>query len=228
MAVHVALLHQQNNRVRRPRVFRDRTHPLDAYNDVEIIERYRLPRPLIIELHDLIQNDIEPQTRRNKAVPAMLQLFCALRFYACGSFQRVVGDGLGLHRSTVSRIVNRVSSAIVRHHRRYITFPTTQAAKQDMKANFFDVAQLPGVIGAIDGTHIRICTPHVDEHLYVGRKGGHSLNVLAVCSHDLKFTYVVAKYPGSTNDAFIWSTCALNRTFQHEDMEDEWLLGDSG
>lgn len=71
-------------------------------------------------------------------------------------------------------------------------------------------------------------TPKDDEHLYVSRKGGHSLNILAICNADMKYTYVVAKYPGSTNDAFIWLNCNLQQSIEHGEMGDGWLLGDSG
>lgn len=42
------------------------------------------------------------------------------------------------------------------------------------------VEKISGVIGAIDGTHVAITTPYVDEHLYVNRKRYHSLNVMVV------------------------------------------------
>lgn len=42
---------------------------------------------------------------------------------------------------------------------------------------FQNIAGLRGVVGAIDGTHIRISRPHVNEEVYVNRKGYHSINV---------------------------------------------------
>ena len=45
--------------------------------------------------------------------------------------------------------------------------------------------ELPGVIGVIDGTHIAIVPPNRDdliypEHVYVNRKGYHSINTQLV------------------------------------------------
>ena len=51
------------------RLFRDRLHPLDAYDDIEIVRRYRLSRELILELYDYIGEHLEPQTPRNHAIP---------------------------------------------------------------------------------------------------------------------------------------------------------------
>ena len=93
MAVFLVLRNrQQRHLIRKERVFRDRTHPLDAYDDDETRRRYRLSRQMILELYDMIGVELEPRTNRNHAVPGLLQIFCALR-YACGSFQTVVGDG---------------------------------------------------------------------------------------------------------------------------------------
>ena len=45
---------------------------------------------------------------------------------------------------------------------------------------------MPGVVGCIDCTHVAIFPPKIDdehypEHLYVNRKGYHSVNVQLVC-----------------------------------------------
>ena len=44
-------------------------------------------------------------------------------------------------------------------------------------AAFKDVANMPNVIGAVDGTHVRIQAPSEEEWAYVNRKGEHSINV---------------------------------------------------
>ena len=60
---------------------------------------------------------------------------------------------------------------------------------------------MQNVLGAIDGTLINIVAPTEDENIYVNRKGNHSMNILAVCNAKMLYTYVVSKFPGSTNDA---------------------------
>ena len=114
---------RRGNALRRPRIIRDRTHPLDAYNDDEIKFRYRLTRELIIDLHTIISDDLEPNSYRNNAVPPMLQIFCTLRYYATGCFQREIGDTSGFDRSSASRFINRVTDAICRRKHRFIYFP---------------------------------------------------------------------------------------------------------
>ena len=120
-----------------------------------------------MNLHNMIADDLKPHTQRNHAISAINQIFCALQYYATGSYQSVVGDSFGVHRSTVSRIFARVTSAICRYRNNYIQFSATQNEITAMKQEFYDIAQFPNVIGAIDGTLVFIRAPIEDEHLYI-------------------------------------------------------------
>ena len=60
------------------RIFRDRTNPLDIYNDVEVIRRYRFPRDTILELVDRVAPMVEHPTGRSKAIPACIQVYLFL------------------------------------------------------------------------------------------------------------------------------------------------------
>ena len=116
--VHEVEEEEQVRRIwRRPRVFRDRLHPLDAYDDVELYQRYRCPRPVLLEIVDLLHDDVAHPTRRNHAVPACLQILSAIRYYATGSFQLVTADTVGLSQPTISRIITRVSTALEKRAR---------------------------------------------------------------------------------------------------------------
>ena len=228
-AILLHLQDQERNHLRRNRVFRDRTNPLDPYDDVDIKSRYRLTRQLIMDLYDLIGAELEPATMRNHAIPGMIQIFIALRYYATNSYYSLVGDSIGIHKCSVSRIVNRVTRAICRLSNRFIKFPTENDDVATTKRKFHDIADMPHVIGAIDGTLITIIKPHERENLYVSRlKRGHSLNVLATCNADMLLTNVVAKYPGSTNDSYIWNNSNLRELFQVGRYGDAFLIGDSG
>ncbi|XP_058076410.1 uncharacterized protein LOC131224998 [Magnolia sinica] len=56
-------------------------------------------------------------------------------------------------------------------------------------------------VGAIDGTHIPAHVLAVDHASFSNRKGVLSQNVLAACTFDMKFTYVLAGWEGSASDA---------------------------
>ncbi|XP_024024876.1 uncharacterized protein LOC112092578 [Morus notabilis] len=56
-------------------------------------------------------------------------------------------------------------------------------------------------VGALDGMHVSCVPPRETAELYRNRKGYFSLNVLAVCSFDMRFTYMLSGWEGSAHDA---------------------------
>lgn len=70
-----------------------------------------------------------------------------------------ISDVGKMDKSTVCRIIKRVSHAIARLAPQYIKFPSSEEDINKTKNTFFDVASFPNVIGAVDGTHIRIQSP---------------------------------------------------------------------
>ncbi|KHN20619.1 hypothetical protein glysoja_041290, partial [Glycine soja] len=59
-------------------------------------------------------------------------------------------------------------------------------------------------IGAIDGTHIRVCVPSHLQGVYIGRKGYTTTNVMNVCDFSMCFTFVWAGWEGSAHDIKIF------------------------
>ncbi|KAL2338656.1 hypothetical protein Fmac_013102 [Flemingia macrophylla] len=59
------------------------------------------------------------------------------------------------------------------------------------------------LIGAIDGTHVRVKVPRSDAARFRGRKDWPTQNVFAVCNFDMKFTYVLGGWEGTASDSRI-------------------------
>lgn len=83
-------------------------------------------------------------------------LLLTLRFYATGSFLNAVADLNGVHKSTASKIVRKVSRAIASLSGDYIRFPRTREEIQEVIQGFYGIASFPRVIGTIDCTHVKI------------------------------------------------------------------------
>ena len=95
---------------RRERVFRDRTNPLEIYNDTEMFKKYRFDRAGVVNIIDTLPDQLEHPTNRNKALSPSQQVFVALQFFATGS---VLDDSSTIHvvsRATTSRTISRVSN----------------------------------------------------------------------------------------------------------------------
>ncbi|XP_025106067.1 putative nuclease HARBI1 [Pomacea canaliculata] len=223
------VLNRVRRRLRRERVFRDRNHPLDRYNDEELYKKFRFTRLHILQLTDEIAAAVELSNRRGALSP-VLQVLLALRFYATGSFHDVCGELIGVHQTTASRTIRRVTQAILRTLPQKIRLPNAEES-QLTKEKFFQRHHIPNVLGCIDGTQIPIQSPGTarNEHEYVNRKGYHSINVQVICDADLIFFNIVAKWPGSVHDARI-----LRESPFYDAMESNQpplrghLLGDSG
>nr|XP_022314374.1 putative nuclease HARBI1 [Crassostrea virginica] len=208
-----------------PRIFRDRTNPLEGFSDTELISRYRFPRHGILELLDLIEKDVSRPTGRSYAIPAVTQILVFLRYLAKGDFQSECGDIHEISQPTVSRIIGSVSHALDSKLTN-VKFPTSSYDIVRTKNNFFKIAKFPGVIGAIDGTLIPILAPKEDEHAYICRKGYHALNVQGVVDANHRFINFVCKWPGSVHDSFIFRESQLFEVLQRRNLG--WLVGDSG
>lgn len=87
----------------------------------------------------------------------------ALLFYATGGHQINIGDFMCMDQSTVSRIVKKVSEAIAGLRNRFIKMPATEQERITCKNNFYQIARFPRVIGCVDGTHIKIQSPGVQN-----------------------------------------------------------------
>uniref|UniRef100_A0A914UYC8 DDE Tnp4 domain-containing protein n=1 Tax=Plectus sambesii TaxID=2011161 RepID=A0A914UYC8_9BILA len=89
-----------------------------------------------------------------------------------------------------------------------------------------NLAGFPGVVGVVDGTQIKIKAPSRNEQEYVGRKGGHTMNVQGIALADCSFSHVIANYPGAAHDSRILCESTLYAALL-EGRKKGLLLGDS-
>jgi len=75
---------------------------------------------------------------------------------------------------------------------------------QTVVENFRKSKRFPGVIGAIDGSHIPIRAPREDHVSYVNRKGFYSIILQAVCDGQSMFTHCYAGPVGSVHNARVF------------------------
>lgn len=87
-------------------------------------------------------------------------------------YYRSICDRFNVGRATALRAVRRVTHALFSHCTRFIQWPSDDQAVSIMQG-FEATSGFPGVIGAIDGTHIRINAPKENPADYINRKGYH-------------------------------------------------------
>ena len=215
------LVHEEMQRrvIRRERIFRDRTHPLEVYDDVELVQRYRFRRADILWLVDMFGGvrELEYDCARSGGLWLLMQVMVALRIFAAGAFQLDVADTCGVSKPTVCRTVHRVATVLSRRLRQYVQFERP-ADVDRTKAKFFRMASFPNVIGCIDCTHVSIIGPSINEHEFINRKGVHSINVQSVCNADMHITNTEVKWPGKR------LKLNVNTLYQQFPQIDQFLL----
>jgi len=185
-SLHLTLNNLDHN-PRKARVYCREIDPLESYSENELRSRYRFGRAGLQSIIDLLSDEIAPATRRSHSLSAKMKVLVTLRFLASGSFLQVVGDTfLSFDKSTVSRVVHQVTKALSAKLNAFIKFPSTTNERDDVKRSLFRIGGFPCAIGCVDGTHVRIKAPSLNERDYVNRKGFHSINVQAICNHEGK------------------------------------------
>lgn len=163
------------------RRMRQQADPFNLRDDL-FKKAFRLNKDLAQYVYNIIAEDID-LTDNNVAVPAQLKFFATLHFYATGSYQYSLGQNYNISFSqpVASRAIQAVTNAIeARLGLIWIKFPTTVAEKIEVKGRFMEATGFPGVLGAIDCTHVAMLPPHEEEHNYLNRKNFHSKNIQLV------------------------------------------------
>ncbi|KAK7095809.1 hypothetical protein V1264_005174 [Littorina saxatilis] len=140
MTAFMMLEYAERRNLRRNRIFRDRIHPVDKYDDVDLYRKFRFRRQDIMDLTDEVADDVLLTSRRGARLPS-LQVCLALRFFACGTFQDVCAELIGVSQPTASRTITRVTNAFLRHCPEWIRIPTLEEARRT-KDTIFLPAQL--------------------------------------------------------------------------------------
>ncbi|XP_048483147.1 putative nuclease HARBI1 isoform X2 [Plutella xylostella] len=207
--------------------------PFVSLPDSEFVKTFRLSKDVVKE----IAADLTPliaKERRQDGISVMMKILIALTFYATGSYQTLVGQSAihNVSQKTVSRALRQVTAALndARIIQKYLKWPMQSTERTAIKARFYEIFKIPGVLGCIDGTHIAILRPIEHEERYFNRKGYHSLNVMIICDSELNILCVDASTPGSAHDSNVWQSHPLcqHLTEAARNGDHVFLLGDSG
>ena len=204
---------------------------LERFDDGELLKRYRLNHDGILNVVELVRDAITSPTNRNHPISPEIKVLTTLRYLATGKMQLCNGDDIGISQPSVSRILHQTLNALSRPHivRQFICVPTGVREINKKKADFMAIAGLPGVVGAIDGTHVRIISPSQDEDVFVNRKKYHSINTQVVFDPNFLILDIVAKWPGATHDSRILHESGVRQLFErHHVPAGSHLVGDSG
>ena len=130
---------------------------------------------------------------------------------------RSVAEKFGVGRATAFRALRRVIYALYCVAPLFIRWPRDQYAVNVME-HFEESCGFPNIIGAIDGTHIKIRAPVEDANSYINRKGFHSINLQVACTSCGLFTHCYAGQVGSVHDSRVFRNSPVARFLETPDQ----------
>ncbi|KAF2895815.1 hypothetical protein ILUMI_10362 [Ignelater luminosus] len=121
-----------------------------------------------------------------------------------------LGNLESLSKSTCWAVLYRMCKLLleINAHHQIIAWPS-QAKAETIIGKFKRRYGMPGIIGAVDGTHIRINAPKEHHCSYINRKNYHSILLQGVCDSDLLFVDIYTGQPRSVHDATLFKKSDL-------------------
>ncbi|XP_012543265.1 putative nuclease HARBI1 [Monomorium pharaonis] len=155
------------------------------------------------------------------------QLLIAIWFMSTPNSYRCVSDRFDFGTATAWRSVQKVVNALYKKVATFIRWPTLEESARSMESIKRKYG-FPNVIGAIDGTHIKIISPRDNSDSYINRKGFHSIQLQIICNEQLQFIHCYTGQAGSVHDMRVFrlsgfETMCTDNNFPH----DSHILGDA-
>jgi hypothetical protein len=116
---------------RRHKIYRDMRFPLEELNDTEIYDRYHFDKAGICHIVEIVREDVRFVTNRSHVIfvtnhshviSVEMQVLAMLNYLATNGLHINVGDTFGLHQTSMSRSIARVTAALARRIGKFVGF----------------------------------------------------------------------------------------------------------
>jgi len=159
------------------------------------------------------------ETNFREPISPAERLCLTIRYLATGESQQSLSFSFRIGRSTVSCIVRETCEALYTALAPiYMKPPSSAEEWLEIAKGFEETWNLPHVVGAIDGKHIRVRCPSGSGTLYHNYKGFFSIVLLAVCDANYCFSMVDIGQYGSNNDSGVLLRSEINKRFENESL----------
>ena len=153
-----------DTRTIRKRKYHRNFDPLTTLDDLTLYKDYRFDRAGIEYLANLLKEDLSPAIcQRGLPIKPHIAIMATLSYLGSNAFQLKIGDTLGISQASVSRCVKAVTASLAKKVDDFVKFPVTDEERRSCQTGFFQLAEFPGVVSCVDGTHVKITKPLIDE-----------------------------------------------------------------
>lgn len=185
---------------------------------------------LILDRYKLLPRFVTTPRRGLPKTSAEKEIHTFLWYMANTNTFREIANLFGISRSTAWSIVKRVTLWLISIGHEYVKWPSREEIAQNM-ATMEAKTKMPGILGCIDGSHIRIKAPVSNKEDYFNRKHSYSILLQGVVNTKKKFINVFCGEPGSLHDSRLLRRSDLYKDACERTEElfpfNSFLLGDS-
>ena len=168
-------------------------------------QNFRMKKETFDEIVQVVRPALEKRdTQLRRAIPIEKRVGVAIWRLATGDTFRSIAKTFAIGKSTALKITKEFCLEMKRKAPHYIKFPKTRLETSECieKFRISTNCKIPQVVGAVDGTHVRISAPETDgKPDYFSRKQCHTITTQGVVGADLLFLDVATGFPGSSHDA---------------------------
>ena len=183
----------------------DATIPEEFFRQQLRVRRHTFNRILNLLGYRLVR---QPSRFRNPLPPEKI-LALGLYRLGHGNSYVTIGPSFNVGKATAIEAVQDVVEALYEIRNEYIKFPETEAETVAATGTFAELSELPNIVGAIDGSHVKIKAPKDSAVDYFSRYQQHDFIIQAVVNGRKLFLDFACGYPGSMHDARVLRRSAI-------------------
>ncbi|WCJ42089.1 hypothetical protein M5689_022917 [Euphorbia peplus] len=176
------------------------------------LENFRMDKQVFYKLCDILQ--AKGLLRHTNRIKIEEQLAIFLFIVGHNLRTRAVQELFRYSGETISRHFNNVLNAIMAISLDFFQSPGSEVPPEISGDPRF-YPYFKDCVGAVDGIHIPVMVGVDEQGPFRNKNGLLSQNVLAACSFDLKFHYVLAGWEGSASDLRVLNSALTRRNKLH-------------
>lgn len=173
------------------------------YDDETFRRMFRVNTNTFEVLLDYLKTcaDVQPAGPGGREpIPLEKQLLLTLWYVGGQDTINKIADRFDISESSVILCRNRIMRAFLNMRHTFITWSTRQEMLEEAD-KFSRRNGFPGIVGALDGTHISLKAPH--QKPVIRKQERFSFCSTTVCKHNMMFSYAFTGYPGSCHDSSV-------------------------
>ncbi|WAR13540.1 LOW QUALITY PROTEIN: HARB1-like protein [Mya arenaria] len=152
---------------------------VSMYSDVEFQSHFRMHRSTFEELCKIVA----PDMARERSISLETRMLATLWMLGNMECYRSVANRFGISKGTLHLTVMSSSKALCQQKSNFISFLTTRREMDQVAEGFSARCGIPGIVGAVDGTHVPVPGPRSQHRAsFINRKGYPSIQLQVVAT----------------------------------------------